>query len=395
MRDFGFSASELDRAKKWLAASYERAYAERDKSESGSFAQEYLNHFLNKEPAPGIAYEYDLVKQILPGISVSETSELARRLLNDDNTTVFAVAPQKANVTIPSEGELKAALAAADKTTVTAWMDSAAVGVFMADKPATAAVESRRELPDLGISIVRFANGVEAWLKPTDFKNDQVVFDLEATGGSSLAPATEYVEATLADTYVERSGAGGVKAPDLEKLLAGKVASASPFISLSTHGVSGSAAPADLETALQLLYAEFTAPGDDPDAFAVMKRQLDASIANRDQSPGRVFGERLSQVNTCDHYTSQPLTAERIASLDRPKGWCRSIAIVSRTPPTSRSSWSARSRSIPRSRCSPSTSARFPRTARNRRSSRTSSSASLTRWSGRRWRKAANPAARP
>jgi zinc protease len=319
LRDFGFSASELDRARKWLAAAYERAYAERDKSESGGFAQECLNYFLNKEPAPGIAYEYDLVKQILPGISVSETSELARRLLNDDNTTVFAVAPQKANVTIPSEGELKAALAAADKTTVTAWMDSAAVGVFMADKPATAAVESRRELPDLGISIVRFANGVEAWLKPTDFKNDQVLFDLEATGGSSLAPATEYVEASLADTYVERSGAGGVKAPDLEKLLAGKVASASPFISLSTHGVSGSAAPADLETSLQLLYAEFTAPGDDPDAFAVMKRQLDASIANRDQSPGRVFGERLSQVNSCDHYTSQPLTAERIASLDRPR----------------------------------------------------------------------------
>src|SRR5205823_4345470 len=61
------------------------------------------------------------------------------------------------------------------------------------------------------------------------------------------------------------------------------------------------------------------APGDDPDAFAVMKRQLDASIANRDQSPGRVFGERLSQVNSCNHYTSQPLTAERISSLDRQK----------------------------------------------------------------------------
>jgi zinc protease len=319
VRDFGFSASELDRAKKWLAAAYERAYAERDKSESGGFAQECLNYFLNKEPAPGITYEYELVKQILPGISVAETSEMAKRLLSDDNSTVLAVAPQKANVRIPPEGDLKAAIAAADKTTVTAWMDAAAVGVFMADKPKPSAVESRRELPDLGLTIVRFANGVEAWLKPTDFKNDQVLFDLETTGGSSLAPAADFFEATLADTYVERSGVGGVKAQDLEKLLAGKVASASPFISLSTHGVSGSAAPADLETSLQLLYADFTAPGDDPDAFAVMQRQLDASIANRDQSPGRVFGERLSQVNSCNHYTSQPLTAERIASLNRQK----------------------------------------------------------------------------
>jgi len=319
VRDYGFSASELDRARKWLAAAYERAYAERDKSESSAFAQECVSYFLNAEPAPGIAYEYELVKQVLPGISVSETSEMAKRLLNDDNTTVLAVSPQKPDVRIPAESDLRAALATADRTTVTAWVDTAAVGVFMADKPTPAAVESRRELPDLGVTIVRFANGVEAWLKPTDFKNDQVLFDLETTGGASLAPPADYTEATLADTYVERSGMGGVKAADLEKLLAGKVASAAPFISLSTHGVSGSAAPGDLETSLQLLYAQFTAPGDDPDAFTVMQRQLNASIANREQSPGRVFSDRLAQVNSCNHYTSQPLTAERIASLDRQK----------------------------------------------------------------------------
>src|SRR4051812_3842953 len=45
-REFGFGAGEFDRAKKWMAAYYERAYNERDKTESGSFAQEYLNHFL-------------------------------------------------------------------------------------------------------------------------------------------------------------------------------------------------------------------------------------------------------------------------------------------------------------------------------------------------------------
>jgi zinc protease len=319
VRDFGFSGSELDRAKKWLAAAYERAYAERDKSESGSFAQEYLNYFLNKEPAPGIVYEYELVKQILPGISVSETNEMAKRLLAGDNTTVLAISPQKPDVQIPGEDALKVAIARADATPVTAWSDTATTAVFMADKPKPGTIESRRELDNLGVTVVRFANGVEAWLKPTDFKNDQVLFELGASGGSSLAPPAEYVEATLADTYVERAGFGGVKPTDLEKILAGKVASAAPFIALSTHGVSGSAAPADLETALQLLYAEFTAPGDDPEAFAVMQRQLSASIANRDQSPGRVFGDRLAQINSCSHYTSQPLTADRIVSLDRQK----------------------------------------------------------------------------
>ena len=66
VREFGFGAAELERAKKWMAAFYERAYTERDKTESGSFAQEYLNYFLDDEPSPGIEYEYRLVQQLLP-----------------------------------------------------------------------------------------------------------------------------------------------------------------------------------------------------------------------------------------------------------------------------------------------------------------------------------------
>ena len=318
-RDFGFSDSELERAKKWLIAAYERAHAERDKSESGSFAQELVSHFLTGEPAPGIAYEYELVKQVLPGISATETTEVAKRLLAGDNSTVLAIAPQKDGVRVPTEANLTAAISDADKTPVTAWLDAAAAGVWMAEKPRPATIASRREMPALGVTIVTFSNGVEAWLKPTDFKNDQIVFTLETAGGSSIAPPADYMEATLADTYVGRAGMGGFKAPDIAKMLAGKVASASPFIGLSTHGVSGSAAPADLETSLQLLHEAFARPGDDPEAFAVLQRQLTASIANRDQSPGRVFSERLTLLNTCDHYTSQPLTEARIASLNREK----------------------------------------------------------------------------
>src|SRR5204863_7817175 len=71
VREFGFTAAEMDRAKKWMAAFYERAYNERDKSESGSFAQEYLSYFLEGEPSPGIEYEYALVQKLLPGITVN------------------------------------------------------------------------------------------------------------------------------------------------------------------------------------------------------------------------------------------------------------------------------------------------------------------------------------
>jgi zinc protease len=146
-----------------------------------------------------------------------------------------------------------------------------------------------------------------------------VLFTMAAPGGASLAPQTDYTEASLATALVSAAGAGGLKAIDLQKVLTGKLVVARPFISLSTHGVSGSAPPAQLETALQLLYQGVTAPGDDAESFALLKKQLEAAVANRGRSPGQIFGEKLSQVNTSNHYTAQPLTPERVQALNREK----------------------------------------------------------------------------
>jgi zinc protease len=319
VREHGFNQSELDRNKREMAAYYEQAFNEREKSESSGFADEYVRHFLQGEPAPGIEYEYRLVRSVLPGITLQEVTTLARSRLADQGRIVLAVQPDKPNVAAPSEEDLRAAITAADKVAVTPWSDTTTTRALVEKVPEPARVESRREIANVGVTVVRFANGLEAWLKPTDFKNDQVVFTMYSLGGASLASRADYVDASLATTYVGFSGAGGLKALDLQRLLAGKLASASPFVSSSTHGINGSAAPADLETALQLLYQFVVAPGDDPEAFALMKRQLEASVANRGRSPGQVFGERIEQINSSNHYTAEPITAETIAALDRAK----------------------------------------------------------------------------
>jgi len=319
VREFGISASEVDRARQWMSAFFERANAERDKTESGSYAEEYVRNFLNGEPSPGIAYEYRLVKQVLPTITDTEVSAMAKSLLTDDSRVILATSPQKPGIRIPTDADLQTALTNASRVRVTPWVDSTASRTLMEHAPAAGVVANRRSIDDLGITVVRFANGVEAWLKPTDFKNDQVLFSLNASGGASLAPPGDFVEATMADDYASLSGVGTLSALDLQKVLTGKLASARPFIGLSSHGIGGSAAPAQLETALQLLYQEFTSPRDDPDAFPLMQRQLEAAVANRGRAPRQVFGEKLAQVNSVNHYTAQPLTAERVAALDKNK----------------------------------------------------------------------------
>jgi zinc protease len=318
-KEYGFTASEMDRAKQSIAAFYERAYNERDKTESPSFAAEYLRHFFVGEPTSGIAYEYELVKQLLPTITTNDASALIKAILNDDSRVVLAVSPQKPGIKIPSEADLQAALKSGTAASVDAWSDNGTTREIMDKVPDPGTVTSKRTIDALGVTVLRFSNGVEAWLKPTDFKNDQVLFTLNALGGASLAAPADYPEATLSPAYIELSGAGGLRPGDIARSLTGKLVSANSYVSLSTHGISGSAAPAQLETALQLFHQRFVAPGDDPDAFGLLKRQLDAMVANRGRAPAQVFGEKVSQVNTSNHYTSTPITTERIAALDRDK----------------------------------------------------------------------------
>src|SRR5436309_6477925 len=164
IREFGFSATEMDRAKKWMAASYERAYSERDKTESSSFASEYVRYFLDDEPSPGIEYEYKLVQQLLPGISVNEASAMAKALLADDSRVILAVSPQKPAIRIPSDAELQAALTATNAAPVTEWVDASSGRALMEHATAAAAVVLRRAIDGLGVTVVKLANGVVAWL---------------------------------------------------------------------------------------------------------------------------------------------------------------------------------------------------------------------------------------
>ncbi len=313
----GFGEAELDRAKKRITAAYDRAYAERDKTESSSYVREYVSHFLEDEPSPGIAYERELVQSLLPAITGADVSAAARELFADSHRIILAVSPEKAGLAVPTEAELRAAVKRAETVAVTAWNDAAATRELMAATPDPGVVKERRELPELGVTVVRFGNGVDAWFKPTDFKNDEVLFSLVSPGGSSLAACDGFLEASLAPALVQLSGYGGHSAVDLQKLLAGKTVSAGPSMSLSQHGISARSNPANIDTALQLMHLQFTAPGNDADAFALIKKNLEAAYQNRGSDPDTVFREKIAEINTSNHCTSQPITLERIARLDR------------------------------------------------------------------------------
>jgi len=146
VRRHGFSAAELERAKKSMLAAYERAYLERDKTESGSYAREYVSHFVDAEPTPGIETEYALVQELLPGIALDEVRDLTRTLVHDDSRVVLATAPEKEGLSAPTADELRAAVGTAAAAAVGPWEDTLAGRELMEQKPAPGRVTDTRAI---------------------------------------------------------------------------------------------------------------------------------------------------------------------------------------------------------------------------------------------------------
>lgn len=308
----GFLPAELERAKAALLRNLESAYAERGKTESGRFASEYIAHFLTGEPAPGIAYEYERAKALVPGVTLAEVNALGSGWISDRNRIVAVAAPEKADVPVPTPSELLATFQSADTATLAPWTETVSSAPLVAVQPKAGKVVSESRIAELGLTEWRLSNGVRVLVKPTDFKADEVLVRAWSPGGSSLVPDSEFVDATLATVTVDRGGVGDIDAISLGKKLAGKQVAVSPFIDNLSEGFSGRASPKDLETLLQLMYLKFDSPRRDSAAFDAFRRQIGPFFANRANNPDAVFGDTVIVTMGQHHPRAMPVNKELI-----------------------------------------------------------------------------------
>jgi zinc protease len=313
---FGFLATELARAKQNLQRAYERSFAERDKTNSSSFVGEYVNHFLEQEPIPGIAWEYRAVQRLLPTITLAEVNALASRWITDDNRVVIVQAPDKPGVEVPTRARLLAVMDSASKVPVTPYTETLSSAPLLPPIQTAGRVVSERAMPAANITEWTLSNGAHVVVKPTDFKADEVLMSAYADGGTSLAPDSNYMSAALASQIVALSGLGTFNRVDLGKKLAGKVAGVSASVGDNGESLSGRASPKDLETMFQLIHLEFTGARLDTAAFSAFQGQAASYLANRGASPEEVFSDTV-QVTMAQHdFRDRPLTAQTFAEID-------------------------------------------------------------------------------
>jgi zinc protease len=319
VKQSGFTGTELERQKTDILRQYERMVNEKDKTESRNYADEYIRNFLQQEPIPGIEVEYATAKQFLPGITLDEVNKLADVKMVRGNRVTVISAPEKEGVKIPTEAEVLAVIEAAGSKKTDAYVDKVINKPLIAIPPKAGKVVSEKTFPSIGLTEWKLSNGAVVVLKPTDFKNDEILFSAYSNGGTSLSSDPDFMSASFAGQVASISGIGEFDAISLSKLLSGKIVNVNPMISPLSEGFSGSASPKDLETLFQMTYLYATAPRKDTSAFGAIMARLRASIQNRNVSPEGAFYDTVSVTMTQYHHRGRPITPKILDEINLDK----------------------------------------------------------------------------
>lgn len=312
----GFTPGELEREKLDLARALERQYAERENQESARYASEYVSHYLQGTPIPGIEFEYQAGQALMQTIGVEDVNAVARENLDPANRIVLADGVERPDLPLPTTEELGGILETVAATDLAPYEDTALDQPLVAEAPAPGSIVGERELPEVGVTEWRLSNGATVWVKPTDFKDDEVVLRASSYGGWSRSSLEDHTSATNAAAVVQMGGVGAFSRIELQKALAGKSVSLSPGIGESEEFLTGAGSPQDLETLLQLVWLHFTAPREDSTAFAAMQAQMRAFLANRDANPMAAFGDTITAVMTQHHPRARPPSMAMLEELE-------------------------------------------------------------------------------
>ena len=265
-------------------------------------------------------------QRFLPEITLAEINGLARSWIPEGNRVVSVSAPERAGLALPTPAKLEAAIAAAHKTALSAYVDRVNAQPLLEPLPTPGTVVRAATRDAIGVTEWQLSNGLRVILKPTSYKEDEILFRAVSPGGTSLASDQDLVAAQTAKRVVAEGGLGPFSTLDLNKVLAGSSTAVQADIDENEEGMRGGAARKDVEKMFQLIYLTFTAPRSDPAQFEALKARLRPMLANQQARPEAAFRDALVSALTQDNPRARPLTAASIdqMSLERSMAFYKS-----------------------------------------------------------------------
>lgn len=292
VQKYGFTPTEFERAFAEYKSNLEKHYKNRATDKNALYAQTYIDNFINNNPIVGIDYIYPKIKD-MPGNVALINQYVQQAILTDKNLVVLSMCPDKPGVTMPTVAQLQKDIDDVAASKVEAYVDDTVTEPLMSELPKPGKTKKVTENKALGYTKLVLSNGATVLLKPTKFKDDEIRMTAVSEGGVSLYPGKDYPNASMAADVISSTGLGKFKLTDLQKMMSGKQATVTPYISDYTEGMNGTSTPKDLETMMQLVYLNFTQPRQDRAAFDNIKKSYLDQVKNLVYDPQYIFQDSL------------------------------------------------------------------------------------------------------
>ncbi|MBR1803828.1 MAG: insulinase family protein [Muribaculaceae bacterium] len=231
---YGFTQSELRRARLNYEAALDKLYRDRNRYSNTQYARDFVRAYLEGEPIPSIEDNCTIMRRIMSEVTLEDVNNHLRSLVStsDHNVVLTAFAPEKAGELVPTTQELIDAFHAGRAQQVEAYVDTLKADRLLLAEPTPGKIVSEEDAPAFGAKLWTLSNGIKVWVKKTDISPDEIVIAGAGPGGLSQNyrpedAASLKVFGALAGTL----GFGQFTAGDLKKVLAGKDVKMRTFVS--------------------------------------------------------------------------------------------------------------------------------------------------------------------
>ncbi|KAI4380729.1 hypothetical protein MLD38_006890 [Melastoma candidum] len=317
VRMHGFSEREISVVRASLLSEIESAYLERDQTQSSSLHDELVQHFLRGEPVIGVEYEARLQKTLLPHISAMEVSKYADKLKTCCNCVIKAIEPRACAKVDDLKNVVQKVTSLEEGSKISPWAEELIPEEIISVKPVPGHVIEQREYSNIGATELILSNGMRICYKCTDFLDDQVLFSGFSYGGLSEISENNYFSCSMGSTIAGEIGIFGYSPSVLIEMLAGKRTEVGTKLGAYMRNFSGDCSPADLETALQLVFQLFTtnvAPGEGE--VKIVMQMAEEAVRAQERDPYTAFANRVRELNYGNAHFFRPIKLGDLKRVD-------------------------------------------------------------------------------
>ena len=274
---FGFSPAELQRAKNDFKAQLLKSVQQERTRDSNALAYEILSDLKGQRVFQSPRQRWTLLAPYLEAVTAAQVHEALSQAWDCDHRLILVTGNAELPAgTMTAAEQIKDAYAASRCVAVHSDEEKRSAEFPYLPTPAlSGTIVQHRHIRELGVEQVVFGNGVHLYLKPTRFKENQILAALSLGFGEASQPMDLPGLSKMTQAVINESGFGAMDRIELEAALSGKLADIEFDVREDMFLVKGEAESSEMPLLFQLLYTFTKDPGCDEVARRLVLRRME------------------------------------------------------------------------------------------------------------------------